>query len=220
MKVAVAVLSILSIALGMWYAWFYGKPNKKKALVVKSAASLLFVAVGVLCLIMKPSLYAEIIVAALLVGAVADFLLGSRFVFTNHKQKFFLAGTAVFAVGHMIYILALNVFGHVDVAFYILGMALGVIICGLPLLIKKAHYGRLRIAIFGYAIILGIMLMCALSCAMNGRAEVFAAAALFAVSDMLLLLIMFVKSTKLLNTINLLTYYAAQVLFGITILMV
>lgn len=218
MKATVAALSVLCVALGLWYASFYGKPNKKKALAVKTAASLTFTVVGIICLAMAPSPYGRVILAALIVGAVADVILGTRFVFPNHKQKFFLAGTAVFAAGHIIYVVALNMLGNVDVLFYVIGIALGIIICGLPMLLKKAHYGRLRVAMFGYAVILGIMVMCALSCAFNGHVQVFVAASMFALSDMLLLLITFVKGNAALNTINLFTYYAAQALFGMSVL--
>lgn len=220
MKATVAALSVLCVVLGLWYASFYGKSNKKKALVVKTAASLTFTVVGIICLAAAPSPYGRVILAALIVGAVADVILGTRFVFPSHKQKFFLAGTAVFAAGHIIYVVALNMLGDVDVVFYVIGIALGIIICGLPMLLKKAHYGRLRVAMFGYAVILGIMVMCALSCAFNGHIQVFVAAAMFALSDMLLLLITFVKGNVALNTINLFTYYAAQALFGMSVLTV
>lgn len=216
-----AALVAACLVLGVWYATFHGKPNRKKALCVKSAASLMFVILAIVCLAVKSSSYGAVILFALIAGAIADVLLGMRFITAHYKQRFFLAGAAVFALGHIGYIVAINLLGKVDLVYYILGAALGIALCGIPMLLKKVHYGKLRIPLFGYAIILGMMLMSAVSYAVSSGAgwqAVLVAAVLFAISDFVLLLMLFVKSDMPGSIVNLSTYYAAQSLFALTII--
>ena len=222
MAIPLGLLMLASLSFGIWYATFYGKPNRKKALAVKSAASLLFVLAGLVCWLRVRTSYGLAVFIALFIGAAADIILGARFVVARQKQKLFLAGMGTFALGHAAYIAALNRLCRVDAPFYVVGIALGIAVCAAPMVMKKVHYGKLRAPVFGYSIVLGIVLACAIGCAVEavpGWQAVLAAALLFSFSDFVLMLMTFSKGSLFGNVINLITYYAAQLLFAGSVLL-
>lgn len=76
----------------------YGVP----ALLLKGLASLCFAALGILCNAGAES--GKPIVLGLILGCVADVLLGLRSVFVGQKKVFFLVGGLVFLCGHFAYL--------------------------------------------------------------------------------------------------------------------
>ena len=103
-----------------------------------------------------------------------------------------------------------------------LGIALGIAVFAAPMVMKKVDYGKLRAPVFGYSIVLGIVLACAIGCAVEavpGWQAVLAAALLFSFSDFVLMLMTFSKGSLFGNVINLITYYAAQLLFAGSVLL-
>lgn len=224
MLTAGIILSILSFSCGIWYASFYGKPNKKRALAVKTAASLCFVALGALACMSAGSRYGGTVLVALIIGAVADVVLGARFIFRAKKKTelFFLLGAGLFAAGHIAYIVAFDTAGAVRPLLILAGVALGCAVLAGPLLLKKVKYGRLKGPVFGYGAVLGVMLVCAIGYLAGGGTcgtLVLAAAVLFAISDMLLLFMTVAQSNAAINYVNLATYYAAQILFAWSVLL-
>lgn len=87
-------------------AGLYIRLQQKKrfvpALLLKSLASLCFVALGFLC----AAGAGRLVLAGLVLGCVADVLLGLRTVFEKGRQKLFLLGGVVFLGGHVLYLAA------------------------------------------------------------------------------------------------------------------
>lgn len=84
------------------FIWLQRKNCAVPALFMKGLASLCFAALGILCNAGAES--GKPIVLGLILGCIADVLLGLRAVFVKRKIVFFLAGGVVFLCGHFAYL--------------------------------------------------------------------------------------------------------------------
>ena len=84
------------------FIWLQRKNCAVPALFMKGLASLCFVTLGILCNAGAES--GKPIVLGLILGCIADVLLGLRAVFVKRKKVFFLAGGVVFLCGHFAYL--------------------------------------------------------------------------------------------------------------------
>lgn len=193
--------------------------NYVPAVILKGAASLCFVLLGVLNA-PKGNLMATKIVIGLLLGMIADVLLNLRFVVKNGKPVF-LVGILVFLAGHIMYLLA--VFPMVRSKWIVLIAAVV-----LTALLMKWIFSKITaekaFKIFGIVYIGAIVLLnCAaisnLITAPGAFTAVFATGAvLFLVSDIVLILNTFgPKSEFRLRVTNLSLYYAGQILIAFSL---
>lgn len=183
-------------------------------IAIKSLASGLFVLTGlvnlVYCLINKtPKIFPIIIVVALIFAMLGDIFLEINFIF----------GAAIFAVGHIIFIVAYcfrQKFKWTDL-IYIAGVMIPAILIILFLPSLKFDDIVLKILCLVYAIVISTMVGKALANFVRERNflnfNLLLGAVLFFVSDLMLLLARFAQVPNAI-VICLLTYYPALFLLG------
>ena len=210
----------------------------KKGFCFKMCAAAVFVLNGIYAYFQgEKTAYAISIIIALIFGFWGDlFLALSPFVKNKENEKklvtfFVLFGGVFFLLEHVTYIVTFAkelkeegafsaiVFVSVLVAVLIIGVALAVAL--------KLKLGKFTVPIIIYAIAISSMLAISVCLAINGggsikmRIILFAAPILFVISDSTLVLKIFDKKrfdNMLVRSINLGTYFLAQMLFGLSIL--
>ena len=213
------ILILMCLALA---ALFLLRESEKKyvpAVMLKGLASLCFVVLGILC--SSGSHMAKLIVAGLVLGCAADVMLNLRFVFKEKGQLIFLVGILVFLSGHILYLAAVLPRSRSRVVCFIVGAALTAL---LMMWIFKRITAKPAFKIFGVFYLGAIML---LNCVAIGNLiaapSVFtilfaAGAALFLVSDIVLILNTFGSETKQsLRVTNIALYYVGQILIAISL---
>ena len=200
---------------------FIIEENKEKyvaAVVLKGLASLCFVIVGAMA--GDGSHLAKLVLAGLILGCVADVLLNLRWVFKEKGKLIFLVGILVFLSGHIVYLAA------------ILPMAKSWVICigiiltaGLMKWIFTKITAEKAFKIFGVFYIGAIVLMNCVAISNlvtvpSAFTALFAAgAALFLISDIVLILNTFGPESKFsLRITNLSLYYLGQLLIALSLL--
>lgn len=194
------------------------------AVIFKGAASLCFVFLGVICLLVtKDGRFGALIAAGLAFGAVGDVLLGLRPLAGKAGEKAFILGMAAFLTGHVLYVAALVIRG-VD-ALYIAVPLCAVSAVLIPFMLKKIDVaGKIRIFGIVYIIVVLFMTSCAIGhlilAPANAGYLLFAIGALlFTVSDLVLILHLFGrKKRKFYRALNLATYYTGQILIALNLL--
>lgn len=190
------------------------------AVILKGLASLCFVTLGFL--ISRRTGGSETILTGLCLGAVADVLLGLRYVFAKKGQLIFLAGILVFLLGHIAYLITVM---PLDANAWI-PVAAGILI---TVLLMKWLFTKITAAkvfqIFGIVYIGAIVLVnCAACYNLINSAGMFTAlfaagAFLFLISDIVLILNTFGKERKFsLRITNLMLYYLGQILIVLSLL--
>ena len=213
------VLIILCAVLARIFLISESKEEYVKAVILKGLASLCFVIIGFIC--SPGSHVANLIVAGLVIGCVADVMLNLRMVFREKGQLIFLVGILVFLTGHIMYLAAVLPLCGYKLVCIIAGLVLTAL---LMIWIFKRITAKPAFKIFGVVYIGAIML---LNCVAIGNviAEqssfniVFAIGAiLFLVSDIVLILNTFGSEFKqsLRNT-NISLYYAGQLLIAFSL---
>ncbi len=216
---------ILCAACAVLAAVFVDQERRKNylpAVILKGAASICFVILGILCArIAGDERIARLILIGLCLGFAADVLLNLRFVLPHYGQMIFLLGILVFLCGHVMYLWA------VAPSFY------HFIIClfpaaGLTYLLMRWLFARIEakkaFRIFGIVYI-GVIVW--LNCVAAGN--VYAAssafswifligALLFLASDVVLILNTFGPEQKFrFRALNIGLYYVGQLLIAISL---
>ena len=208
--------------------WFISKEFKNKfisATVLKGLAAAFFVALGAVQFFRNETFFGLLVVLGLALGMAGDILLALKECLDENKgKKVFALGILAFMVGHYLYIASL---------FYanssILNSAL--IICmilsfsAIPPLLKRITAPSKGLYIFGISYLVIVVGMFSSSLANLIFQEISAWKILFCTGALLFLISDFVlvyntfgpKKTKTLRVINLLTYYAGQVIIALTI---
>ena len=206
-----------------------------KGVLLKSAVSALFILLA-LCAWFGgargelPALLGLFVLPGLLFGLLGDIWLDLKFVFPQEDRAFTLAGFAVFALGHVFYIIGLNMqFLPAGKPLYavvpiVLGALLGV---GNAFLEKpmKLRYGKMKPIVAVYGALLFAMVLTAGSLALaHGWRETtlnlfFIGGVLFALSDLVLSGTYFGegKERPVDFILNYLTYYGAQYLIAFSL---
>ena len=80
-----------------------------KTIILKTIASLFFVALGIYCAVVTsgPVAFKVLLVLGLFFGMLGDLLLGFKYITTKTKNIWILAGMFAFAFGHICYVAAL-----------------------------------------------------------------------------------------------------------------
>lgn len=226
MKLIIALLCAVGIATDIVFIINEYAGKMAKAALFKGLASLFFVILGAYCLIQNYSLFGLLVFIGLFFGMVGDVFLNLRNLYEGSKSmKVFAVGIAAFILGHFLYIAALAICGWESLpAAGALTILLGVAF--IPMLMKKITPPSDGMKIFGYVYLFIVIAMFSAAlmlflltpvCAMTA---VFAIAGfLFVVSDFIMIYYSFGKKIKPLRAINLLTYYFAQLMIAVTILL-
>lgn len=168
------------LAAVVYGAVYAGRPDKGMAgALVKTAA------VGALALLALWLRQPWLVVAGLALGALGDFALA------RPGEKWFLAGMAAFALGHLAYVIQMAGMPRIDgiPVWLVVALVAVVTIWALTWLAPKA--GVLRWPVSGYSLIISAMLGLALVLG-PGTATLKAGALLFVASDLLLSFRLFV----------------------------
>lgn len=193
---------------------------------VKGLASVTFVLLGLLgswhVSAQADSVYVQLIVVGLAVGAVADVVLNLRYVFEGSKGKLaFLAGILVFLIGHVLYLLAV---ARVCRGLWVF-VSIGLVLTGaLMVWILRQIEAALAFKIFGVFYIGAITVM---NCVALGAlisspsahaAFFFGGAVLFLLSDIILILNTFGPKARFSwRVANLMLYYVGQLMIALSL---
>lgn len=196
------------------------REDYRRAFLLKGAASLCFVLLGVVnrrsC---QNEIFGLYVLMGLCLGFLGDQLLAGRFLNPERHDRFFSQGAAAFAVGHLLYIAAL--FRRDGGA---LPLALPVFVPGFAASMlffraKRVQAGKLQLPAVGYIALVAFMGAAACASALRGFSVgllLFAAGGIcFLVSDNLLCAYCFstARSTAVDRAVHL-SYYAAQLLIA------
>ena len=217
------VAIILAGACALWsvfYIWTEYHWERRKFFYAKALNSLLFLSIGITAFIFTgadPG-YAWLIIAALVMGFIGDLFLVFPF-----SAKCFVSGLAAFLVGQIIYGYTFLKFG----GFMVYDIIIYAVLVGACLFAYKKSsldLEKMKLPVLFYLLIISFMFSMAVSLiykgALNSAATVLIAvgAALFLASDMVLAFVRFKKDAHpALRGINLVLYYAAQVLLALSI---
>ncbi len=194
------------------------------ALLLKSAASLFFVVSGAVALGMaNDPLFARMVLAGLVLGALGDICLNLRFLLTAHAKPVFMAGIAAFLLGHIAYLSALITRLPNALLFALPVSALAALFIVRFVLARVEVQGTLSIFGVVYLCIVILMAACAIALVVLSPSDpahaLFAfGGALFAASDVLLILNQFGRRAyPTFRVLNLSLYYLGQVCIAMTI---
>ncbi|MCL2630922.1 MAG: lysoplasmalogenase [Firmicutes bacterium] len=224
------ILSTLSIITASFSGYFNIKQNIRLRLLFKFVASLLFLAVGFFASLQSGTdkRYFLFIFSALMCGLLGDlFLVVKGFFEDGNRIMFEVFGMASFLLGHILYIvLFITTAGAFNFAVLAIALSAPLTICLLQKF-KVFDLGKLFLPATVYCTILALMTATAVNffIQINSTPALLAmiAGILFFVSDFSLALRNYNKKitktgVSVLVYVVLLTYYTAQVLFGLSIL--
>ena len=235
--VPILILSVVGMILQGIFIAVDHKDKFVPAVVLKGSASLVFVIVGFIgygkflgssaasntdatqgltrtvCLM---------ICLGLVFGMLGDILLALRFVFKAAKHQFFLAGTLIFFIGHIFYMVALVPMSSNLLISVLIGAVVAAFI--LVILYKTMEVNQ-AYRLFGIFYIEAVVIMSAI--AIGNRITVASAfrtwyavgAVLFMISDLVMIYNSFGKEHRaFLRLMNLSLYYVGQLLIATSIL--
>ncbi len=214
-------ICLLSLLTAMTFIYVERQEKYVPAVILKGAASALFVLVGYLSSKLNPSSIANVMVLGLFLGCIADVLLGLRYVFVEKGQLVFLVGILVFLSGHIAYLMAL--LPHIKNKVLIFVIA-AVLTAAIMAWIFQKITAKPVFKIFGIVYIGAIVTLNVAGCYYlitqpSSFAAVFELGALlFLISDIVLILNTFGSETKFsLRITNLSLYYLGQILIALSI---
>ena len=210
----------------------------KKGFSFKMCAAVIFVINGIYAYLQGvKDAYAISIVIALIFGFWGDLFLALNPFYRNKKNEkklsifFVLLGGVFFLLEHVTYIVTFAKELKKEAAFnafVFVGVLLTVLIIGVVLtVVLKLKLGNFTIPIIIYALAISSMLAISVCLALKANGNIklqiilFLAPILFVISDSTLVLKIFDKKrfdNMLVRSINLSTYFIAQMLFGLSML--
>lgn len=210
----------------------------KKGFSFKMCAAVIFVINGIYAYLQGvKGAYAVSIVIALIFGFWGDLFLALNPFYKNKKNEkklstfFVLLGGVFFLLEHVTYIVTFAKELKKEAAFnafVFVGVLLSVLIIGVVLtVVLKLKLGNFTVPIIIYALAISSMLAISVCLALKASGNIklqiilFLAPILFVISDSTLVLKIFDKKrfdNMLVRSINLSTYFIAQMLFGLSML--
>lgn len=188
----------------------------RKAFYLKLAAGLCFIAAGALTAsICSNHTFAALVMTALILGLAGDQLLALRFIYPEKNNLFFSIGGGSFAIGHVLYLLAVLHRGHIIPATAVSVAISGVIASLLYGKMQKTDGGSMKFMLIGYIILLSALNACAWGAVPGllsaGSLILSAGTLLFLISDNFLFAYCFSpRNTHGMYRAVHITYYAAQ----------
>ena len=187
-------MSLFFLILGMIALAFY-IPEKirgytVKAVFIKTAVSVLFVAVAVTA--RSSDVLAIFVVLGLLFGLLGDIWLDLKYVFPDHDSAFTYAGFTVFGIGHILYVAGL-ITQYGAGRFLWASFALAAVAAGLISVLEKPMklvYGHMKpvVLLYGFMLFSTVFVSGGLLLIHGDVALwlIFVGSALFAISDLIL----------------------------------
>ena len=228
-RLVAIILTALCTVSGGIYLTCCKRKDYRRACAYKGTAGLCFVMLGllgtdasirsVLGVGGAAPACARFVAAGLIFGLLGDQLLALRFICVSKKTQFFTAGAACFAVGHVLYIIALS---HRAPGILLGGLAIGfaaLALSGVYNYREGTNAGKLQIPGMIYMSIVAFMGALAVSVAIHapGVSTVLFAVGgvLFIISDNILCAYSFGSENRFGANIGIhATYYAAQLLIA------
>lgn len=197
-----------------------------RATLLKGIASCFFVLLGLVCYLENTTDFGRLILIGLALGLVGDVFLNLRNQFEGGKsRKIFAVGILAFLSGHYLYIAAL-IGRSSRILLPALAATAVLSVLAIPPLMKRITAPSKGLKLFGYVYLVTVIAMfsfAAMLLIMEGQSAmhiVFTIGALlFIVSDFIMIYYSFGKKIKPLRAINLLSYYAGQLLIAACILL-
>lgn len=218
------LLLLCGCALEAAFIVFEQRKRMLLALLLKGAASLLFVLAGLVGVsITNNFAFARVIVLGLMLGALGDVCLNLRFLLASLGKPTFMLGIGAFLAGHLAYLWALIQLSPLAL-WYALPVAAIVSFFLLRFVLSRVEVGG-AIKMVGIVYLCVVFLMACVALALfvlertnPGRAVFAAGALLFAASDVLLVLNQFGKRAyPSFRALNLSLYYVGQVCICLSI---
>jgi len=228
---------VLEFIFAAWYLEASWPQNTRKSLALKTVCSALFVLAGVSAagITNNTTQFAFLILGGLLAGMLGDF-----FLHVSRKTAASAVGLLLFLAGHLLYISAfllkqreylpdLPLFSAFEL------IATGVMFAAVVVLalVKKVELNAASVPVAFYAATLIVMFIKATSLGFHiaeaekpGAIAAFLLLAfgslMFVISDALLGIILFVgeKKNRSMKIINIVTYFAAQIMLASTLLVI
>lgn len=212
-RLVAIVLTALCAVSGGIYLVFCKRKDYRRAFAYKGTAGLCFVVLGLLGTDANirsmlgtggaAPAGAWLVAAGLIFGLLGDQLLALRFICVNKKTQFFAAGAASFAVGHVLYIIALS---HRAPGILLGGLAIGFValaLSGVYNYRKDTNAGNMQVPGMIYMAVVAFMGAFAVG------------GVLFIISDNILCAYSFGSERRFGANIGIhATYYAAQLLIA------
>lgn len=199
----------------------YRENLKKNHLLSKCLCSLGFLLVAYLGKIQSSnnSLFWKMI-PAFVFCFLGDYFLAKKE--NEKKESNFILGLVAFLIGHCTFLVAFQYVQPMNVYTFILPLVGVIIVCGLMQL-KYMEVGKLKVPVVVYTYFVTALFIKCLQVTIHGDGTlfyilVFLGGLLFLVSDLIILFLYFYKKKyKILQFLNLLTYYSATFLLGLSI---
>jgi uncharacterized membrane protein YhhN len=217
----------LSVIFVMIYIIIEHQKRPLLALMVKGFASLSFIIVFAAAVYGRVQFIDRALVSLVLLGLVSG-LLGDLYLALRplrpkaENEQIILGGITAFSVGHLFYLFALISLS----GFHVIAIPIAIIMTIVVILgskFMKFQMGIAKYPTYFYSLLIFLMIGSSLGhglAAGFGMFEIlmFLGAILFGISDLILAPIYYQgKDTKLMITLNLMTYYAAQILIALSI---
>lgn len=228
MNIAAYVAAGLSVICGVLSGLFNRLNRPMARTSFKTLGSALFIATALMAYASRGFFagYFMLVLVALIGGMLGDiFLSVDKLVIEKYRPYFMAIGASCFAVGHIMFaVIFLTVAGAFNywLLFLLIGFPLLFIVVST---LSKFKFGKLRIGMYAYSFFLALMLVSGVNMYITARSSasilVLVASILFVLSDSIMAFKKFTDNEQ--NPIHiysiLITYYVAQNLFALTILL-
>jgi len=231
--IMLAVWIVIAVAVTVVFVWFEVRHRHLTAFFVKGFASFCFIVLAVGSMLYRitlrggPASVTEMIIVSLFLPGLVLGLMGDLFLATRtlrpkeENEKIIFGGTITFAMGHLFYLTALFIVAGFNVWVFVAAIALSALIYGASI-VMKMNWGKLKVPCMTYSFLLFLFASQSVylwTIAGEAWAGLLALGGiLFAVSDLVLSQIYFMnKENGLFVSLNLATYYAAQILIALSL---
>lgn len=218
-------LACLTVAFAIGCIVLRRKNRAFEGMLCKFMASFGFISVAVVGYSLNPvdTYYFCIVCFALLFGFCGDVLLGIKEIAPTFRGRLVPLGLLYFLVGHVFYLCAFISMSSFSVAALIVGIVFGIAGFILIKVMKMKADGKMAVIMAVYYAVLAFKAASALNLALTGDQaafwSAFAGAVLFIISDTCLAFLYFtpVKKKNVFVTVELSTYYTAQILLAMSV---
>lgn len=218
MTIAFVLVALMYISL-VFLIKYKNQEQEMPILIFKTLTSLLFIGIALASATDKGfSTYAILMIVGFVFCTLGDVL-----ILNKKNVPRFISAIAAFLLGHVFFAIAFcGILGYhwFDAVLIILIMANAYYIYKA----QKFNLGKFLIPVIGYALVITVMLVKALSAIYIGyplpifTAAITIGATLFFASDVILVFLVFKKFCKKWSAVNLILYYTGQALLALSIL--
>ncbi len=220
-------LALMTVSFAVGCILLRRKNKAFEGMLCKFMASFGFISVAVVGYSMNPvnTYYFCLVCFALLFGFCGDILLGIKEVAPTFRGRLVPLGLLYFLVGHIFYLCAFISMSSFSLLALFVGIAFGIMGIIFIKAMKMKADGKMSIVMAVYYAVLAFKAASALNLALSGGQaafwSAFAGACLFIISDTCLAFLYFtpVKRKNVFVTVELSTYYTAQILLAMSVAM-